>query len=381
MKKLAIITTHPIQYQIPLFKSLKKYNIKPIVFFASKHGINNKFDHEFLNRINWNINSNLISGYKSYFPKYQKYKINDFRLSFKNFEKILLKEKVKFILIFGWNNIHYLKSIYYSHKHKLKIILRVETNLYSTKNFFKKILKKFFLKFFFNFFDKFLYIGKLNRDFYLKNKVPFKKLVSAPYFVDNKFFVSNISKSNLKKKLRIKSKKVVLFVGKFLPRKNPIEFIRLAEKFKKNDDIIFLMIGNGEMKEECHEFVKKNKLKNVLLLGFVNQKKIKEFYWISDLLVVPSFYETWGLNINEAFASKTPVICTSDCGASVDLIEQGKTGFKYKVGDLSSLYKKTYTILNNQKLYKKMIKKIKIKIEKHNIDKTLRSINKIIYEN
>ena len=99
------------------------------------------------------------------------------------------------------------------------------------------------------------------------------------------------------------------------------------------------------------------------------------------MLVVPSFYETWGLNINEAFASKTPVICTSDCGASVDLIEQGKTGFKYKVGDLSSLYKKTYTILNNQKLYKKMIKKIQIKIEKHNIDKTLRSINKIIYEN
>ena len=257
MKKLAIITTHPIQYQIPLFKSLKKYNIKPIVFFASKHGINNEFDHEFLNKINWNINSNLISGYKSYFPKYQKHKINDFRLSFKNFEKILLKEKVKFILIFGWNNIHYLKSIYYSHKHKLKIILRVETNLYSTKNFFKKILKRFFLKFFFNFFDKFLYIGKLNRDFYLKNKVPLKKLVSAPYFVDNKFFVSNISKSNLKKKLRIKSKKVVLFVGKFLPRKNPIEFIRLAEKFKKNDDIIFLMIGNGELKEECHEFIKK----------------------------------------------------------------------------------------------------------------------------
>ena len=97
--------------------------------------------------------------------------------------------------------------------------------------------------------------------------------------------------------------------------------------------------------------------------------------------MVPSFYETWGLNINEAFASKTPVICSYNCGASVDLIEQGKTGFKYRVGDLSDLYKKTYKILNNQKLYKMMIKKIKIKIEKYNVDKTLKSLNKIINEN
>ena len=86
MKKLAIITTHPIQYQVPLFKNLKKYNLKPIVFFASKHGINKKFDHEFLNKINWDINSNLLDGYKSYFSNNQQYSINDFRLSFKNIE-------------------------------------------------------------------------------------------------------------------------------------------------------------------------------------------------------------------------------------------------------------------------------------------------------
>lgn len=381
MKKLAIITTHPIQYQVPLFKNLKKYNLKPIVFFASKHGIDKKFDHEFLNMISWDINSNLLSGYKSYFSNNQKYSVNDFRLSFKNIEKILLKENIDFILVLGWNNIHYLKSIYYSYKHKFQIILRVETNLYSTKSLLKKIIKKIFLRFFFNLFDKFLYIGKLNKNFYLKNNVPLKKLVSAPYFVDNEFFDLKISKFKVKKKLKIKEKKVVLFVGKLLSRKNPLEFIRLAEKFRNKNDIIFLVIGSGEMKKECQEYIKKKELKNILLMGFVNQKQIREFYWISDLLVVPSYYETWGLNINEAFASKTPVICSYNCGASVDLVEQGKTGFKYRVGDLSDLYKKTYKILNNQKLYKMMIKKIKIKIEKYNVDKTLKSINKIINEN
>ena len=46
--------------------------------------------------------------------------------------------------------------------------------------------------------------------------------------------------------------------------------------------------------------------------------------------MVPSIYETWGLNINEALASQTPVIFLM-CGASADLIDEGKTGFKYKV--------------------------------------------------
>ena len=55
MKKLAIITTHPIQYQIPLFKNLKKYNIEPIVFYASRHGLKKTQDHEFLQKIKWDI--------------------------------------------------------------------------------------------------------------------------------------------------------------------------------------------------------------------------------------------------------------------------------------------------------------------------------------
>ena len=70
MKKLAIITTHPIQYQIPLFKNLKKKKIEAHVFFASKHGLKSKkIDHEFGVKFNWNISTNMLSGYKSYFSK------------------------------------------------------------------------------------------------------------------------------------------------------------------------------------------------------------------------------------------------------------------------------------------------------------------------
>ena len=74
MKKLAIISTHPIQYQVPLFKYLKKGGIKAKVFFASKHGLKgDKVDPEFLRKIKWNINSNMLQGYEGKFSKKQKY--------------------------------------------------------------------------------------------------------------------------------------------------------------------------------------------------------------------------------------------------------------------------------------------------------------------
>ena len=181
MKKLAIITTHPIQYQIPLFKNLKKNGIDVTVFFASKHGLNsNKIDPEFLKKIKWNNDSNILKGYSSFFPKNQKNDIHEFRLSFVGIDKYLKKENFGHILIFGWNNIFYLKAIYLAIKYKIKIILRVETNLRSKINFLKKIIKTFLLRIFFKKISYFLSIGKLNKEFYLHHGVNKKKFYQHP---------------------------------------------------------------------------------------------------------------------------------------------------------------------------------------------------------
>ena len=74
-------------------------------------------------------------------------------------------------------------------KYKIKIILRVETNLRSKINFFKKIIKTFLLRIFFKKISYFLSIGKLNKEFYLHHGVNKKKILPAPYFVDQNFLI------------------------------------------------------------------------------------------------------------------------------------------------------------------------------------------------
>ncbi len=381
MKKLAIISTHPIQYQVPLFKILKKRGVKFKVFFASKHGVRkNKVDPEFLKKIKWDTDFNLLKGFKSKFSKIQKYNVNDFRLYFSKIEKELFKENFEYILILGWSNIHYLRAIYFAIKNHIKIILRVETNLNSQNNYIKKIIKKLILKYFFSKVSYFLSIGKLNKKFYISHGVKQNKILPAPYFVDNSFFGKELSKNLIKKELKIKNKKIVLFVGKLIERKNPFEFLKLVNLNKNNLNFHFIIIGDGILKKKCADYIKSNKLKNVSLVGFINQKKLREYYKISNLLVITSFYETWGLTINEAFASNLPVICSENCGAASDLVVNGKTGFTYKTGDINYLNKKTKLILNNKKLSLELVNNIKKKIKNYSLTFTTNSICKILNE-
>ena len=381
MKKLAIITTHPIQYQIPLFKDLKKNKIDAHIFFASKHGLNIGYkDPEFLVKFKWNTSTDLLKGYKSYFPKKQKYKINDFRLNFPQIEKDLKKENFDAILVLGWNNFHYIRAIIFAKKNNKKLILRAENNLQAKNSFLKKIIKKFIFRFFFTLFDNFLYIGKLNKKFYLHYGVKKKKLFYAPYFIDNKFFDIKINKKKIKNKLNLSSKKIVLFVGKLIQRKKPFEFLQLAKKNLFNKKIHFIMIGDGILKKNCKQFIIKNNLRNLSLIGFVNQKKLREYYKISDLFILTSEYETWGLTINEALASGVPVICTKNCGSSNDLITNKKIGYTYELGNISDLSNKMNQILFKRKLFKNFKVIAKKKISNFSKEKTILSLKDIINE-
>jgi glycosyltransferase involved in cell wall biosynthesis len=64
---------------------------------------------------------------------------------------------------------------------------------------------------------------------------------------------------------------------------------------------------------------------------------LPEVYAASTVLVVPSDHEPWGLTVNEAMLSGTPVIASDRVGARLDLIEGGRTGYVYPSGDLGAL--------------------------------------------
>ena len=374
-RKIGIFTTHPIQYQVPLFKSLKRVkNIDTHIFYASNHGMKPKMDKGFNKKFAWDID--LVSGYKYKFIGSNKNDVNNFFLNSNKIKKEILQGKFNAIIVFGWNNIYYLKSIFYSFFNSKKLILRAENNFLKKENNLKKLLKKIFFFLFFKFFDYFLYIGKRNYKFYRLNGVPKKKLLSAPYFVDNNFFKPK------NKTLNIKTNKEIVFIfsGKFIDRKKPMDILKaLNSPILKKYSYKFIFLGDGKLKKKCIKFCKKNNLTNVLFLGFVNQKQISKYYNLSDVIVMPSEYETWGLSINEAMASGCACLVSKETGCNEDLIKikgKNQNGLIFDCGNIKSLTLKIKYFLDNKNKVSKW-KKNSIKIIKqYTLNKTINSIKK-----
>ena len=111
-KSIAIFTTHPIQYQAPLFKYLsQKKNIDLNIFFASDQGINKKkVDTGFTKKFAWNIN--LLNGYKYKFIGDNNVKVSSFFLRSKNIKRIISDSNFQVIIIFGWSSIFFFTSCF-----------------------------------------------------------------------------------------------------------------------------------------------------------------------------------------------------------------------------------------------------------------------------
>jgi glycosyltransferase involved in cell wall biosynthesis len=148
--------------------------------------------------------------------------------------------------------------------------------------------------------------------------------------------------------------------------------------FKNNNDLLFILVGDGNLMSYCKNYINDHNLQNIQLVGFKNRKEIRDIYKISYLLVLPSKYETWGLVVNEAMACKLPAIVSSSCGCADDLIKNFNTGLVYKEGDFLDLKNKFVKLIKNKILYSKIKSNLLLNIKKYNFDVTIKSLTKIL---
>lgn len=81
----------------------------------------------------------------------------------------------------------------------------------------------------------------------------------------------------------------------------------------------------------------KLKLNNIHYMGFKSKEELKEYYQASDIFVLPTRKDIWGLVVNEAMANGLPVITTNKCIAGLELINNGKNGFIVEADNIIQL--------------------------------------------
>jgi 1,2-diacylglycerol 3-alpha-glucosyltransferase len=143
-----------------------------------------------------------------------------------------------------------------------------------------------------------------------------KNIVVAPVCLDKENFISEISK-DLRESLRFsivpsffRYCKVIIFVGKLVEEKRPLEALEIFYKlFQKDDSYRLIMIGSGPLKKDVENFIFNRKLDNVILLQEkIPNKDMWRYYVSADCSLNLNRVEIFGMSILEAMYYECPVV-------------------------------------------------------------------------
>jgi len=358
-KKLAIISSHPIQYNATMFALLSKSDIiEPKIFYTWSQSKESLFDVDFGKTIEWDIP--LLDGYEYEFveniaadpgPHHGK------GIDCPGLPAAIENWGADAILIFGWNYKAHNTAMKYF-KGKIPIYFRGDSTLIDETGGIKQLLRRLYLKWIYRNTDYAFYVGKNNKEYFLAHGVAEDKLFFAPHAIDNNRFNDSTGEyqkeaSKMRDELKIpKEDVVVLFVGKFESKKNPLILIEAAKKID-DSSLHFVFVGNGDWEDEMKN--QSTGMSNIHYLAFQNQSRMPVIYYMADILALPSQGpgETWGLVVNEAMACGRAILVSTKAGCFSNLVKNGKNGYIFESGNVNECVE-SIKKMNNKKTCEEM---------------------------
>lgn len=166
-----------------------------------------------------------------------------------------------------------------------------------------------------------------------------------PNFIDlNRFNLK--PKDHFKKAIAPNGEKIIIHTSNFRKVKRTADVIRIFAKIVEKIPAKLLMVGDGVERSQCEQLARDlNVCDEVRFLG--KQDAIEEILSVSDLFLMPSESESFGLAALEAMACKVPVI-SSNAGGLPELNVDGETGFLKDVGDVNGMAEKAIYILEDE---------------------------------
>ena len=227
----------------------------------------------------------------------------------------LKKENPDIVYIGGYFHLSYWVALFWARLNNKKVILEMDSNKFDHKRVFvKELIKKFFVKFV----DVGITYGELSKSYFIELGLCENKIVIKPNVTDSNLFRITTSKHTFTKKYNF------IYVGRFSEEKNLLSLLEAFKKAKNNDilnDWGLVLVGSGGQEKELKEYIKVNKIQNVEFTGFVDKNELAKYYTASTVFILPSISEPWGLVANEAMSCAKPVIISSQCGCSLDLVD------------------------------------------------------------
>lgn len=349
--KVFILTNVPVPYRVDFFNELGKECYLEVLFEQSaskqKHRSSSWFDDKFKNFkasfLNNDEDKNLLS-------KVVKY---------------LKNNRKNIIIIMGYSLPAEIIAITWLRLHRIPFLLSCDGGFIKYKNDSKRVLKKFLVSSASgylstgNMTDEFLiYYGAKKELIY---RIPFTTLFSGELLNE---LTTKDEKERLRADLKISESKVVISVGQFIKRKGYDVLIEACRGLENN---VGIYIIGGEPTNEYINLKNSYNLNNLHFVGFKKKNELKKYYCASDIFVLPTREDIWGLVVNEAMGHGLPVITTDRCIAGLELIDE-KNGRIVPIDDANSLRNAIRELLDDPDKLKEMGKNSLGRIKNYTIE-------------
>jgi len=362
--RLAIIAGHPVQYVAPWLAQLaQKKDIEIHVFYLWDFGVVEAKDPGFGITLEWDIP--LLEGYPySFVQNTSADPGNHHFMGYVNpgltAQVTAWKPDVVFLMNYAFFS--YFLLLLDPRTWRLPILFRGDSHDVGRCGKLQAQASKLIRRIIFSRFSAFLVVGQYNKDYIVASGVPRRKLFSSPHAIDNKRFQDAkqqaLSQAKLlRSNLQIDQDQILIaFVGKLIAIKRPLDLLQafslLTPEIRRHAALLF--VGEGRLKADLRFASRSAQLENVHFLDFQNQLAMPSIYAASDLLVLPSQNETWGLVVNEAMNLACPALVSDHVGCAPDLILPDQTGWIFPTGNVKALSSYLRLAISNPKKLRQM---------------------------
>jgi glycosyltransferase involved in cell wall biosynthesis len=343
--RLAILSTHPIQYHTGWFRGLAAHpSLQVHVYYCHRATAEEQASAGFGVAFDWDVP--LLTGYPYSFlknvaksPGHGKFAGFDTP----EIKSIIRRGQYDAVLINGWHYKSAWQALFTCWQSKVKVMVRGDSHLHTPRSLPVRLAKWLAYPRFIPRFDACLAVGQWSREYFLYYGASPERIFLVPHSVDIDAMGGDADRlCSIRSELRQgwaldRNASTFVFVGKFTETKRPLDFVRaVSEAAKQKPAVQGLMVGDGPLRSVCEDFAHTHHVP-IRFTGFLNQSRIISAYAAADALVLPSSGETWGLVVNEAMACGRPCIVSDRVGCGPDLIEVGRTGAIFPLGDVDAL--------------------------------------------
>lgn len=172
----------------------------------------------------------------------------------------------------------------------------------------------------------------------------------------------------------------LLFLGNISPIKGIYDLIDALNILVKTKIPVILRVAGGDEIEKCKQYIRMKNLDEVVeVLGWIDGNDKEKIFEISDVLILPSYFESFGLVSIEALAHRIPVIC-GDKGFTKEIVKDNEMGFVCKTGDPIDISDKIIKLYDRVTISKFADKGYCYVKENYSIDVVLENLKNVYME-